>query len=78
MSTLSARYVRKPRRQYVCDYCERSINGSYIRLYGSADNEKPWTLRLHARGACRPGASDPKVASALRAADEDEGQHDQQ
>ena len=72
MSTLSARYVRKPRRQYVRDYCGRSINGPYIRLYGSADNEKPWTLRLHARGACRPSASDPKITAALKAADESE------
>lgn len=72
MSTLSARFVRRPRKRYVCDYCERPISGPYLRLYGSADSEKPWTLRLHTAGACRPGDNDPKVAAALKAADESE------
>ena len=70
MGVLSARYVRKPRKEYVCDWCDRYINGPYIRLYGSAESEEPWTLRFHPTGNCRPSAHDPKIADALRAADE--------
>ena len=71
MSTLSARYVRQPRKRYVCDWCERAITGPYIRLYGSAEREPPWTLRLHLTGSCRPGDKDPKIQAALAAADKE-------
>lgn len=69
MTILSARYVRKPRQRYVCDWCERGIDGPYIRLYGNGDSEPMWTLRLHA--ACTSGANDPKVAAALAKAKEE-------
>lgn len=71
---LSARFVRRPRRTYRCDWCERPITGPYIRLYGSAEREPPWTLRLHPTGSCRPGNGEqsPKLAAALKAADESE------
>lgn len=64
MTTLSARYVRRPRQRYVCDWCGRSIPGPYIRLYGMADCERPWTLRLPAGCTTRPN-DDPKIAAAL-------------
>lgn len=66
MTTLSARYVKKPHRTYYCEWCERVIDGPYIRLYGMADREKPWTLRLHPTEQCCPNlGSDPKIAQAL-------------
>lgn len=66
MTTLSARYVRRPRRVYYCDWCERPISGPYIRLYGMADREPPWTLRLHPTERCCPNLSgDAKIAAAL-------------
>lgn len=64
--TLSARFVRRPQRRHVCDACERTIDGPYIRLYGMADTEAPWTLRLHPTDRCCPNISgDPKIAAAL-------------
>jgi len=70
MSTLSARFVRQPRKRYVCDWCEHAITGPHIRLYGSAhDTEKPWTMRLHATEQCCPNLGrEPKLTAALRAA----------
>jgi hypothetical protein len=66
MTTLSARYVRRPQQRYVCDYCERAIIGPYIRLYGNGEHEPMWTLRLHPTEACCPSATrDPKVQAAL-------------
>lgn len=66
MTTLSACYIRQPRYTWYCDACGRRISGPYIRLYGMADRESPWTLRLHATGDCCPNISnDPKIARAL-------------
>jgi hypothetical protein len=69
MTTLSARYVRQPRQRFVCDYCERSIVGPYIRLYGNPDYGPMYTLRLHA--GCMPSEpSNPKERAALERAKE--------
>ena len=71
MTTLSARYVRQPRKRYVCDWCEKAIDGPYIRLYGNGEHEPMWTLRLHPAEPCCPsGTRDPKVAAALEKARE--------
>lgn len=71
MTTLSARYVRHPRKRYVCDWCERGIIGPYIRLYGNGEHEPMWTLRLHPTEPCCSSATrDPKVAAALKKAEE--------
>lgn len=65
-TTLSARFVRNPTRHHVCSWCCKWITGPYIRLYGMADREKPWTLRLHPTEACCPSAvRDAKIAAAL-------------
>lgn len=71
MSVLTARFVRKPRRWCVCDWCERTITGPHIYLYGSGDTERPWALRLHLTGSCRPHDKDPKVQAALAVADKE-------
>jgi hypothetical protein len=66
MTTLSARYVRQPRRRYICDWCERPIDGPYIRLYGNGEREPMWTLRLHPTEQCCPSAArDAKTRAAL-------------
>lgn len=66
MTTLSARYVRKPRQRYICDWCERPITGPYIRLYGNPDYGLMSTLRLHPAEPCCPSAvRDDKIAAAL-------------
>jgi hypothetical protein len=66
-TTLSARFVRRPRQRFVCDWCGRMINGPYIRLYGMADTERPWTLRLHPTAQCCPNLNgDTKIAAALK------------
>jgi hypothetical protein len=67
VTTLSARYVRQPRRTYWCDWCGRSITGPYIRLYGNGMESDPMhTLRLHPTDRCCPRPrADPKVAAAL-------------
>lgn len=63
--TLSARFVRKPRKRYVCDQCERGINGPYIRLYGLFNEHfKPYTLRFHS-GCLSVETKDLKVRLAL-------------
>jgi len=65
MSTLSARYIRKPRQRYVCDWCECGITGPYIRLYGHFNEHfKPYTLRAHV-GCLSPDTKDDKVRAAL-------------
>lgn len=65
MTTLSARFVRQPRRRYVCDWCERDITGPYIRLYGHFNEHfKPYTLRSHT-SCLSPETRDPKVQAAL-------------
>jgi hypothetical protein len=68
VTTLDARYVRHPRALYYCDHCSRPL-GSYLRLYGMADREPPWTLRLHI-GCCPNLSGDPKIAAALTKAEE--------
>lgn len=73
MTTLSARFVRKPRRIYVCDWCEKPIDGPHIRLYGNGEHEPMWTLRMHA-ACCSPETCDTKVQAALRQANEQETQ----
>ena len=66
MTPLSARYVKRPRKRYHCDTCGGVIAGPYIRLYGNADREPMWTLRLHpADPCCNAESRDPKVRAAL-------------
>ena len=67
MTMLSARYVRQPRKRYICDWCKRPIAGPYIRLYGNGmDNDPMSTLRLHPADPCCPAESrDPKVRDAM-------------
>ena len=64
MTTLSARYIKRPRSLYHCDNCSRPITGPAIRLYGMADTERPWTLRLHV-GCVTDQSGDPKIQAAL-------------
>lgn len=62
MPTLSARYIKKPRHSYVCDWCERRIVGPHMYLYGMAHEvERPYGMRLHV-GCCQ---HEPKVMAAL-------------
>lgn len=50
MTTLSARFVRQPRRRYVCDWCMRTIIGPLIYLYGMAEiGQHPYPLRYHVK-----------------------------
>ena len=65
---LSARYVRRPRRSYICDWCARPLE-AHIYLYGAAEREKPWGLRLHI-GCLASDRSNPKLAAALKQAEE--------
>lgn len=65
---LTARYVRRPRKRWVCDWCERLIVGACIYLYGAPDpTDRPLATRLHV-GCCPNHNGDPKVAAALAAA----------
>jgi hypothetical protein len=71
MTTLSARVVKHPRALHYCDTCGRPLLGTHVRLYGMADSEPPWTLRLHPTEQCCPNlGSDPKIAAALTRARE--------
>lgn len=66
MTTLSARYVKRPRKRYVCDWCEKAIMGPYVRLYGNPDYGPMSTLRLHPAEPCISADSrDLKVRAAL-------------
>lgn len=70
MTTLSARYIRQPKKRYVCDWCERAITGPYVRLYGLFNEHfKPYTLLAHV-GCLSPEAKDSKVQAALQKARE--------
>lgn len=72
MSTLSARFIRRPRQRYVCDWCGRAILGPYIRLYGLFNEHfKPYTLLAHV-GCLSPETNDAKVQAALKVARESE------
>lgn len=64
MTTLSARFVRRPRKRYVCDWCEKPITGPHIRLYGNPDYGSMYTLRMHA-ACCTPETCDAKLRAAL-------------
>jgi len=71
MTTLSARYVRRPRKRYICDTCGGVITGPYIRLYGNGEHEPMWTLRLHpADTCCSADSRAPKVRAAMAKASE--------
>lgn len=71
MTTLSARYVKQPRKRYVCDWCERSITGPHIRLYGLFNEHfRPYTLRSHV-GCVNSETRDPKVQAAVAKANEE-------
>lgn len=75
MTTLSIRVVRRPRKRFTCDHCERGIDGLHLRLYGRAEGmfTPMQTLRLCARccGHYRDMApKDPTFAAALAALEE--------
>lgn len=73
---LSARYVRRPRRRYVCDWCEHSIVGSLIYLYGMAEiGMKPYALRYHVRCVQAHFHPTGKFLAALDQALESEAPH---
>lgn len=66
--TLSARYVRRPRRHWSCDWCHQALV-AHIYLYGAADTtDRPFPMRLHV-GCCPNLENDPKIAAALVAAE---------
>lgn len=66
MATLSARFVRRPQKRYVCGWCDKVIDGPHIRLYGNPNYGPMYTLRLHPTERCCPSATrDPKVQAAL-------------
>lgn len=65
MATLKARFVQRVRKRFVCDWCERSITGACIYLYGSSEtSEKPFAVRLHVH-CLHSDCNDPKIKSAL-------------
>lgn len=71
---LSARYIRRPRRRYVCDWCERGVTGPHIYLYGMADvGRRPRPLRYCLR-CCREYMQprSEKFRSALARAETDQ------
>jgi hypothetical protein len=71
VTTLSARFVRRPQKRYTCDWCERPIDGPYIRLYGHPGYGPMSTLRLHpAEPCCGKSTRDEKIAAALAKASE--------
>lgn len=64
MTTIAARYVRKPRRRYICDGCNKPIAGPHVWAYGDADdNTPPFAIRLHPE--CCAGTKDAKIQSVL-------------
>jgi len=66
MTTISARYIRKPRRRYICDGCGKSITGAHVRAYGDADDQTPpFAIRLHLE--CAAETKDAKINAALPA-----------
>jgi hypothetical protein len=66
---LSARFVRRPRKHYVCDWCERDIVGALIYLYGMAEiGMKPYALRYHVRCVEEHFHPTGKFGAALAAA----------
>lgn len=49
MPTLTKRYVKKSRKKFYCDDCDKLIpkGSSYLYLYGMVEaNEKPYSLRF--------------------------------
>jgi hypothetical protein len=71
---LSARFVRRPRRPFACDWCERYIVGPLIYLYGMAEiGQRPYALRYHLR-CCRENLTpqSEKFRAALAKAAESE------
>lgn len=64
---LSARYIKKPRRQYLCDWCGHYIEKGYIYLYGGARDifPRPIAGRYCPDLECVRGKGEPKIKAAL-------------
>ena len=46
---ISAKIIRRPRKERICDSCYRPIVGEQLRLYGCAEQgDKPYPVYLHA------------------------------
>lgn len=67
MSTLSARFIKKPRHTRGCEWCGRPITGPHILLYGAGEShERPYNIRLHPTEDCCPTpVRDTKIIAAL-------------
>lgn len=73
MTTIAARYVRRPRRRYRCEWCNRLIDGPHVYAYGHADDgNPPFGVRMHPTEACCPSAvRDPKIRAVLASVPEE-------
>ena len=64
---LSAKLIRRPRKNRQCTVCDRMIGcNPLIQLYGAAErDDKPYPLWLHITCAQAWTGSDPKITAAL-------------
>ena len=45
---ISAKIIKRPRKERICDSCYRPIAGEQLRLYGCAEvGDKPYPVYLH-------------------------------
>jgi len=45
---ISAKIIKRPRKERICDSCYRPIVGEQLRLYGCAEQgDKPYPVYLH-------------------------------
>ena len=65
--TISAKLVRKPRKDWGCDSCGNPIGrASHVRLFGSAEpGDKPYRITICIECADRCAGAEPKVLAAL-------------
>lgn len=65
--TITARYVRQPRRSVRCTACGKRINAGHIYAYGETDDyASPFGIRLHLD--CAETAQDARIRAALQVA----------
>jgi len=64
MTTIAARYVRKPRSTSRCAACDKYIAGPQVWAYGDADdNSPPFAIRMHPE--CAAETKDDKIRAVL-------------
>lgn len=48
MPSIASRFIRKPRKQHYCAYCDHAITGPHLAFYGMAERgDKPYWIRVH-------------------------------